>query len=239
MSFWDEFHRFDRMLASVGEEFRVAEAALLFALDYYPDLDVNRFLKRLDHLASQVDRLGARTLDEQAKALQTVLVWEEGLKGNQEDYYDSRNSYLNEVLDRGLGIPVSLSAVWLDVTQNLGWPFHGVGVPGHFVIGGIDGEQRIWLDPFVRGRILDRAGIEMLVASAGVGEVEDLSYVLRPVTGREILFRMLANLRLVYRERREWSRFACVLGRMRAVVPESEEILLEFRGVLAGLAARG
>ncbi|MCI0341862.1 MAG: transglutaminase-like domain-containing protein [Planctomycetales bacterium] len=224
-------HPFDTYLLDRDEDsdIRVAEAALLFARDRYPGLEPAPYLRRLDALAERVGRLGASSPEDRAAALRQVLVEEEGFEGNRRRYYDPANSYLNAVLDRKLGIPISLSAVWLDVAHQIGWPFAGVGLPGHFVIGVSDGSADLWVDPFGGGRALGRAACEKLVARA-IGRSRKLpDEAFETVPNRLVLTRMLNNLRLLYLERGHWHDAACAIEGLLAIHPDSDELRQDLR----------
>ena len=139
----------------------LARAALIIAKSEYPTLDVEANLDRLEALARRArtsraigDPLG------QLHRLRECLFEEEGFSGNSEDYADPRNSYLNDVLDRRLGIPITLSLVLIEVGRRLGLEMEGIGLPGHFITGArVDGEQ-VLLDPFNRGDHPDRGGLQ-------------------------------------------------------------------------------
>ena len=226
----DPAHAFDLVVQHAEGAIRLAHAALLFARDRYSHLDVSPYLTRMDALARRVEDRGARSREEQVEALRTVLVHEEGLRGNITEFYDPRNSYLNEVLDRRLGIPISLSAIWLDVCHTLEWPFVGIGLPGHFIIG--SPADDLWVDPFGGGRLVDRADCELLVAGAtGLeGDLEDAQYV--SVTRKEILIRMLNNLRIIYLGEETWRDACRVIRRMRAIDPDSRPLRDQLRRVV-------
>ena len=129
------------------------ELAFLIAAHAHPDLDVADQLARLDELAAQVND---PTLD----GLRRLLFRDLGFAGNEEDYYDPRNSYLDDVLDRRTGIPISLAVVMLEVGRRIGVPLSGVSMPGHFLIRDkVDPE--VFVDPFARGLLLDRRGCQL------------------------------------------------------------------------------
>src|SRR5215468_5245747 len=150
--------RFTQLVSNVSEDFDLAEAALLIAQDAQPDRDVMAYLQRFEALAAMVrtrlpEKPDTATIIDQ---LNELLFHEEKLSGNTTDYYDPRNSFLNEVLERKTGIPITLSVIYLEVGRRLGLPLVGVGFPGHFLVkySGADGE--VVLDPFQGGVILDR-----------------------------------------------------------------------------------
>lgn len=215
-------HPFDSLVQRDDADIRVAEAALYFARDHCPDLKPLPWLRRLDAMARRVASLNARDPVDQAAALRAVLVEEEELAGDLTNYCDPRNSHLNEVLARRKGIPISLSAVWLDVCRQLQWPFAGVGLPGHYIIRCTSEGTELLVDPFRRGRLLRRADCERLVACL-TGQATVLSEdQLAPVSNKAMLGRMLQNLYAVYSRRHAWYNAACVIARLMALEPETE-----------------
>lgn len=171
---------FAHVVARPDDEIDLAAAALLIAEREYPGLDVSAYLARLDDLARR-----ARARGGDVAALCAVLFGELELRGNTGDYYDARNSFLNDVLDRRIGIPITLSVIFLEVGWRLGLDVEGIGYPGHFLV---RAEGRI-LDCFNGGAEVDLATLEQRhVARAGK---------------REILVRMLGNLARIA-PRRPW-----------------------------------
>ena len=204
-------------LRAFGELTRMPEAAfdlglgaLLIAGIEHPDLDVTRELKRLDELA---ERVGSGDVHR----LRRFLFEDEGFTGNADDYYDPRNSCLNDVLDRRLGIPITLAVLAIEVGRRVGLVVHGVGLPGHFMASA-DG---ILFDPFNAGAAVSRAEAGAVIARV-LGQpvpLEDGHFA--PVPKSQILVRMLANLRGVYVEREEWAKARAVMQRLMVVDPES------------------
>ena len=152
------------------ERINLARAALTIALTEYPSLPVENYLSYIDLLA---ERVRARIADlgeprQSIAALNAVLFGEEGFRGNRDEYYDPRNSFLNDVLDRKLGIPVTLSLLYMEVGRRVGFPLAGVGLPGHFLVRHYDVEGRqILIDPFYRGRVLTAADCPRRLEEAG------------------------------------------------------------------------
>ncbi len=182
----------------------VEEGALLIARDAYPGLDSERWLRELDRLADHVTTLLHRgsTLAEQILALRQVLYVEGGFRGNEQDYYDPRNSYLNEVLERRVGIPISLSLVMLAVCRRAGIVAEGIGFPGHFLVR-VGGPSGALLDPFHGAATLAHADLEKLVKRfLGAGGRISASH-LEPLDMRAILIRLLTNLRSIHEQRRD------------------------------------
>jgi regulator of sirC expression with transglutaminase-like and TPR domain len=200
----------------------------------YPDLDVEKYLRQLDWYASRVQQMlpdVPETCDVLA-ALNQVLFDEEGFRGNQDDYCDPRNSFLNDVLDRRLGIPITLALVYMEVAQHLGFPLFGVGMPGHFLLKHYDiaGEETI-LDPFHGGNILTRADCQSRLDEIYSGQIPLQPEFLQTVTRRQMLTRMLNNLRQIYMERRDLRRALVVVDLVLALHPKSAEDMKE-RGML-------
>ena len=182
--------RFAELVGQPEDEIPLDEGALLIAAHAYPDLDVGREQARLDELAASCP---TPTLD----GLRHYLFDELGFRGNSRRYADPRNSFLNDVLDRRTGIPISLAVLAMEVGRRVGVSLQGVGMPGHFLVRHGD-EPPVLLDPFGGGRILEIADCEELFRSVyGEGAPFDPS-MLAPVGARSILTRMLANLRQVY-----------------------------------------
>jgi len=175
-------------------------AALEIASIEFPGIDSGATSFRLDNLAEQIDS----QLTPNASALDFIRASNELLfdvlqfRGNEEDYYDPRNCCLNSVLMRRLGIPISLSIVYMEVARRLGRPVYGVGLPGHFIVSYEDTDARYWIDPFHSGRILSLADCSALAhKTAGVDLLANPA-VLAPVSNRQILVRVLSNLKAIY-----------------------------------------
>ncbi len=220
-------HPFDLLVQKPDGDIRIAEAALLFAADHSPGLDPKSWLERLDGLARRVERIEVVSPADQVAALRTVLVEEEGFSANITDYYDPRNSLLDQVIERRVGIPISLSVIWLDIARQLRWPFVGVGLPGHFVIKRKTPTGDLLIDPFGGGQVLSRAGCERLVSQLLGKPVQLDDSAFEAVAAKATLMRMLNNLRTVLSQQEAWSSTACVLARMLALEPDSELIRRE------------
>jgi regulator of sirC expression with transglutaminase-like and TPR domain len=211
------------LAAAVGRpdaQIDLTRAALIIAKSEYPGLDTEAYLDRLEALARRARSVG-KPGDSlaQLQRLRECLFEEERFSGNAEDYADPRNSYLNEVLDRRLGIPITLSLVLIEVGRRLGLDMEGIGLPGHFITGArVDGE-RMLLDPFNRGAILTREGCRDVVARA-LGQPVDLAPEhFLPVTKRQFLTRMLANLKVSYWRREQWDKVVAVVDRLLLLNP--------------------
>ena len=178
----------------------LAEAALLIAAEEYPSLDVDLYLGRLNLIANSVrDRI---TDDDDAEqvisALNFTLFDELGFRGNRESYYDPRNSFLNQVIERRLGIPITLTVVYMEVARRIGFAVYGVGLPSHFIAGHAGEAGEIYIDPFNQGRVLGRAGVEEMFSELSGGAIELKEEYLSPVKAKQIITRMLSNLLNIY-----------------------------------------
>jgi regulator of sirC expression with transglutaminase-like and TPR domain len=173
-----------------------AVGALFFARHEYPALDVDLYLGRLDAFGrTAVRRLeGLRDPYQAVRSLNRLCFEEEGLTGDTQTYYDPRNSFLNEVLDRRRGIPISLSVIYMEVAARCALPMRGVPFPGHFIVKLEHPDEPLYLDPFNAGRILARDDLrDMLARFEGRDAVLREAH-LRTASPRDILFRMLGNL---------------------------------------------
>lgn len=211
--------RFAEIARLPDERIDLAEAALWIAAEEQPGLDPAPWLARLDDLALRLrPRLAGDDLDRVAE-LSRFLSDEVGLRGNAEDYYDPRNSFLNEVLDRGLGIPITLALVYIEVGRRAGVPLHGVGFPGHFLLRHSIHPQLL-LDPFERGRLLTTDDCRQILEKLSGGTLPFDPRLLRPSSPRQILVRMLNNLRGIYLHRSEFLRAIGVLDRVLLLDPD-------------------
>jgi regulator of sirC expression with transglutaminase-like and TPR domain len=216
---------------AVGRDDRMdlAHACLMIAQDAYPSLDVGRYLREVDGMA---ERLRARTRENSAPedrigALNDFLFGHLGYRGNAGDYYDPRNSYLNEVIDRKTGIPITLSVLYMEVGRRVGLPLEGVSFPGHFLVrvqvrGGV-----LVLDPFAGGTPQSEADLrQRLKRVIPEGAAPDLPVAelpldqfLEPASKRQILTRVLRNLKGIFRETDQPERLLAVLNRMLVLAP--------------------
>lgn len=217
-SFFAESPEFLRLLA--GERYPdLPRIALEVARDAYPELDPLAYLARIDALADRVrdrcrDGAKLRTILGQ---LNWVLFVEEGFQGNEDAYYDPRNSYLNEVLDRRLGIPISLSVLYLAVAERIGLAMDGVNLPGHFLVRAGHGPGTVFVDPFHGGQFLDRAGcLNRAEEVTGASFSLDDS-VLAPCPTATIVVRMLRNLKGIYLRELDFLAALPVLRRLVAL----------------------
>ena len=222
---------FEKILSEKEERIDLARACLMIAEDAYPGLDVERYIGDIERLAI---RLRARIpqsggAEERVVALNQFLYGDLGYWGNTEDYYDPRNSYLNEVLDRRTGIPITLGVVYMELGRRVGLPLEGVSFPGHFLVRLRLRGGALVLDPFTGGapqaedelrRRLERVIPDRARGGVPLAELP-LDQFLEPASNRQILSRVLRNLKGIYREAGKPERVLEVLNRMLVVSPDA------------------
>ncbi len=201
----------------------------MIAEDAYPGLDVGGYLGEIDALALRL-RASVRnpSVEERLVALNELLFEELGYRGNTEDYYDPRNSYLNQVIERRTGIPITLSVLYMEVGRRAGLPLEGVSFPGHFLVRLPLQGGTLVLDPFSGGAPQSeselRERLQRVIpqdaAEVPVSELP-LDQFLEPATKRQILARLLRNLKVIYREAGRFDRQLQVLDRMLVISPGS------------------
>ena len=223
---------FAELARAPDERIDLDQAALLIAAEEYPSLDVGAYLERLDRLAEGVAaQLGAAGSDrERVGILNRRLFVEHGFRGNRDDYYDPRNSYLNDVLDRKTGIPLTLSLVYMEVARRLGLAVCGIGFPGHFLVKCV-GEEEVVVDPFFGRSLTGRDCEERLREVLGADAVLDPQVHLRAVTPREILVRLLANLKHIRIRSGDFGRALACCERILLLVPDTP-VELRDRGLV-------
>ena len=218
------------LAAQADESVPLLETALLIARDEYPDLDADLYDTLVEghvgHLRPEINGIEAWPL--KMAAINRHLFDELGYTGNHDEYYDPRNSYLNQVFERRLGNPISLAMVQMEVARRLGVPLDGVSFPGHFLVRLPVDDGLLVMDPFNGGRPL---GVDELRERAKPhlgGDIADdaaLLHILNPASHRAILVRMLRNLHGVYAERDEWDRAARSADRVLKLSPDQPEAL--------------
>ncbi len=243
---------FAHLVSLPESEIDLVQASLVFAESEYPTLDAARYVATLEGLGRAAARRIAQaaphgTTEERVRVVLEWLYGSQGFRGNAEEYYDPRNSYLNEVLDRKKGIPITLAVVLLDVASRAGIDAQGISFPGHFLVGAGERRKRfdpsLVIDPF-HGRILGSTELESLHARVtGSGPRID-PRLLEPCSKRQILTRMLSNLRSIHASRNDDERLRNVLEHLVAINPAPElcrelERLGGSRAILARPSAAG
>ena len=224
---------FARMAAGEDDAIEIDRAALLIAAEEYPDLSLDAYLGKLDDLAQRVrEKLFTDAGPRETLArLNQVLFDEEVFRGDDKEYYDARNSYLNEVIDRRVGIPITLSAVYGEVARRVGFRLLGVGFPGHFLLKHEMEEGEILIDPFHRGQILTHDDCRARLKEDFQGKLEFHHRQLDRTSPRLMLFRILNNLKGIYVKRRDHPRALAAVERMLLLVPDSPSEVRD-RGIL-------
>ena len=221
--------RWQEIASASDENIDLAEAALMIAAEAYRDLDISHYLARIDELAATLRQRLRRDISatDTLIALNHYLFEELGFAGNAADYYDPRNSYLNDVLERRLGIPITLSIVYMEVGQRLGLGLRGVSFPGHFLVKCAVRDGAVVLDPYSRGASL---GIDDLrqrlraVQSGTAGATDDdLRRMLAAAGKKDILARVLRNLKAIHRQKNELERALSAATRIIALDARSAE----------------
>jgi regulator of sirC expression with transglutaminase-like and TPR domain len=208
------------------EHVDLLRAALTFARIEEPQLDIERYVRRVAELAS---RVAARIQDsddpgQAIAALNQVLFQEEMFRGNAADYYNPRNSFLHHVLDERTGIPISLALVYMEVGRRVGFPLFGVGMPGHFLLKHYDVDGRaILIDAFERGSIVTEEDCRQKLNDIYSGQLALQPEFLLSVTRRQMLTRMLNNLRSIYLSQRDFRHALQVVDLILVIYPRSPE----------------
>jgi regulator of sirC expression with transglutaminase-like and TPR domain len=220
--------RWERMAAAPPQDVSLAEGALLIAAAEYDDLDVDGYLKRVDDMGAILRRrLRSDISTTDALIALNHYVFEElGFSGNVRDYYDPRNSYLNEVIDRKLGIPITLSVLYIEIGRRIGLPLHGVSFPSHFLVKCVLREGAIILDPYARGASLGVSDLQhRLQAIVKDVELDDtlLKTVLAAATPQDIFARMLRNLRAIHVNKGERLKALSASERIITLLPDAAE----------------
>jgi regulator of sirC expression with transglutaminase-like and TPR domain len=237
MKVFDPIQDFARLMQRAEEEFNLDEAALLIARTEYPHLNVPDQLGRLDALAFRLLCDLSRPAIEIIESLNKLLFEKEQFRGNEEEYDDPRNSYLNDVLDRKLGIPISLSLVYIEVARRHDLAVMGVSFPGHFLVKYRTDHNEILIDPYRRGRILTRQDCQELLKAQFGDEAELKPEYFAASTKKQILARMLNNLKGSYVRRHDFTRVLTVIQLALLVEPESSQQLHD-RGMIYFLMRR-
>ncbi len=213
---------FQQLVTLPDSAIPLAEASLILASEEYPQIEISPYLDMLDNMAEIAAQklLPADSPVETITKINTVLFEIFEFRGATEDYYDPRNSFFNDVLDRRIGIPITLSTVYIEVSRRLNFPIVGVGLPGHFIVKYSDRLQEFFLDPFNRGEILTRDDCRNRIYERYGDSVEFSDRMLGRVTHRQILWRMLNNLKEIYLKAHAFDKGLAIVDMMLMVAPE-------------------
>lgn len=227
---------FEALIRGEGAIIDLAMAALLIAAEEYPDLNIERYITQLDLLARKVlevtglpgadFRLSGETAQKvdalnMVHAMNKVLFEQEHFHGNHADYYNPGNSFLNEVLERQEGIPITLSLIYMEVGKRVGLQIVGIGLPFHFIVRCDLAHGSIYIDPFERGRLLSEQDCRERINRLFRGKIPFNALWLEPVSNRQLLTRMLANLKNIYIHQGDYLRALSVCDRIIILAPDT------------------
>jgi len=216
--------RFGQMVSGPDEAINLAEAALLIASEEYPGLDIAAYLARLDEMAATLRRRLRADISpaDTIVALNRFLFDEHGFSGNAADYYDPRHSFLNDVLDRKRGIPLTLALVYMEIGRRIGLPVQGISFPAHFLVKCQLREGMVVLDPYAKGISLSFDEIRRRIKSLRNDAEPPRSVIagmLATASNKDILVRMLRNLKGIYSHHQQWLKALAATDRIISVMP--------------------
>lgn len=220
------------LLSNRRHDVNLDVAALEVAMIEYPEITPDPFVEILDSYAVELsEHLSSHADAEEFIDVAGAYMFDElGFTGNQEDYYNPRNSCLNEVVTARIGNPIALSVVYMEIARRLARPVHGIALPGHFFVKYEEGDFKAYIDVFHGGRIVSETECFELASSIVSVPVNDPTY-LAPVENRQVIVRMLNNLRAIYLRNREYNKAFEVLSLLLEATPNSGDCYLQ-RGVV-------
>jgi len=227
--------RLRQIVSGPDEGIGLAEAALLIAGHGYPDLNVAAYLSRIDELAHMLRLRVAEgeSIPERIGALNRFLFGDLGFAPNSEDYYDPRNSFLNEVLERRTGIPITFCVIYMELGRKIGLPLQGVSFPGHFLVKCAVSEGAVMLDPYSGGISLGLADLQKRLRGVRGGEVSRaiVAELLVSASNKEIIVRLLRNLKAIYLREHNLDRALTIVTWIIETMPEQTPELRD-RGMI-------
>jgi regulator of sirC expression with transglutaminase-like and TPR domain len=220
--------RWMRIAAAPPQNVSLAEGALLIAAEEYEDLDVDAYLSRIDEMGATLHRRLRSDISatEALLALNRYVFEELGFRGNPQDYYDPRNSYLNEVVERRLGIPITLAIVYIEIGRRIGLQLHGVSFPSHFLVKCTLRDGAIILDPYAHGASLGiddlKQRLRTLAKDVPVGDAV-MKGMLAAAAPNDVFARILRNLRAIYLSKEERLKALGASNRILTLLPHAAE----------------
>ncbi len=216
------------------EKINLAKAALLLAESVeYPNLNCNEYLKRIDLMGREVKKRIGKKADPYnlIELINNYLFIDQGFHGNEEDYYDPKNSFLNDLLDRRTGIPITVSVLYMEIACRVGLSLVGVGFPGHFILKYEETAEVILIDPFNKGNILSEGDCQTILNRVYSGRVQFQKEMLQPVRQKQILIRILHNLKNIYIDSKNYLKALGVVDMLLIINPKSS-LDIRDRGLL-------
>lgn len=219
----DPYREFRQAADRPEEQIDLGRAALTIALPEYPASDVSAYLGRINDLALEVAERAGADADafRSIAALNFVLFERHGFRGNRDDYYDPKNSFLNQVIERKTGIPITLSVLYMEVAARVGLTVDGVGFPGHFMVRAQAEGNEIVIDPYNSGDIKTEEDLAAMLQQMYGGKLDFRREFLAPVSKKQILTRMLTNLKAIYAKANDMVKTLAVLDRLLILEPGS------------------
>ncbi|HIK31836.1 MAG TPA: tetratricopeptide repeat protein [Oscillatoriales cyanobacterium M59_W2019_021] len=231
--------RFFQEISQPDDRIDLAVAALYIAQEEYPELEIEEYLNALDSMAQELrERLPAEPYPLKiVRATNRYLYDDLGFCGNQREYYDPRNSFFNDVLERRTGIPITLALVYLELAKRIEFPLVGIGMPGHFLLRPDFPEAGIYIDAFSRGEVLFPEDCHQRLNQIYGRQVEWRPEFLQPIGSRPFLARMLGNLKGIYLQQQDLPRALAAIDRILLLFPDSP-LDLRDRGLLYSYLGR-
>lgn len=224
---------FEKLTGKPEGQINLGEAALRIAADEYPKLDVASYVKVLDHWGAELNRQSAQTAAAKDR-LEQINDWlfnKMQFTGNVDDYYDPKNSFLNDVIDRKKGIPITLSVIYLELAWRLGLDAAGIGFPGHFLVRVSVEDRPLYIDAFHQGNMMTVEGCIKFFEQLSDGEQQFQQSFLSELGKKQILTRMLRNLKGIYLEQKNYKKLIQVISRLIALNPDVYEEIRD-RGII-------
>lgn len=217
------WHNFYQEIDQPDEQIDLAKAALYYAQAEYPELNIQKYLDILDGIALEIKPHLPEELYplKVIKAINFELFGGLGFQGNNQDYYNPDNSFLHRVIERKEGIPITLSVIYLAIAKRLDFPMIGIGMPGHFLIRPEFKDAGIFVDSFNQGEILFKQDCQEKLNQIYQQQVELKPSWLAPVSNKQILVRMLNNLKFIYLHRREVKKALAIMSGILRLFPEN------------------
>ena len=208
-------------MAGKDEAVDLAYAALLIAREEYPTLDIDSYLDRLKEMAAAIQ---SRIKDPEnplqvIQTINTYLYKKQGFEGNEADYYDPKNSFLNDVLDRRTGIPIAMSIIYMAMGRLVGFPLSGVGFPQHFLVKHQTPDQEIFIDPYNKGIVLTPEDLTNRLRITSGGELEFRDHFLASSSKKQILQRVLTNLKAIYLPSSDYTKALGIINMLLTIAP--------------------